>query len=66
MSSTLKPFLAYLHNHYEQLSPAQHQLILQLYAKYTLLENKKPITSDDWDYISLGILLKTMTEQQQG
>lgn len=70
MSSTqgshkLKSFLLDLHNNFDNLSVAQRDLILQHYSKHALLKNKQPVEEDDWDYISLGILLKTMIQQKK-
>jgi len=59
----LKTFLRYLHDNFDDLSVDQRELVLQHYSKHALLETREPVQQDDWDYISLGILLKTMIQQ---
>lgn len=61
----LKSFLLELYNNFDNLTVAQRDLVLQHYSKHALLENKQPVQEDDWDYISLGILLKTMIQQKK-
>lgn len=41
-----------------EIGTDQFMLLLQYYAKSTLLDQHQPVEDDDWDYISLGILLK--------
>ena len=64
-STILKDFLLHLANIIEvegKLSPLQHKLILEHYSKHQLLVANKPIESDDWAWVSLGLLLKNMVE----
>ena len=64
-SNKLKSFLRYVHDNFDNLSTAHKDLVLQHYSKHALLDNKQTVQSDDWDYISLGILLRTMIEQRK-
>ncbi len=65
-STILKDFLLHLASSIEkegELTPSQHKLILEHYSKHQLLVTKKPIESDDWAWVSLGLLLKNMLEE---
>jgi hypothetical protein len=57
---TLQAFLRDLADDLPTLSPEKKLLVVQLYSNYQLLENGRTVEEDDWNYISLGILMKQM------
>lgn len=43
-----------------ELSREEYLLLLQHYAKDQLLHSSQPVNEDDWDWISVGLLLRQM------
>jgi hypothetical protein len=61
----LKDFLIHLANSIDiegALTTSQHKLILEHYSKHKLLVDNKPVEPDDWAWVSLGLLLKSMLD----
>ena len=64
-TDTLRTFLQTTLTNLDHQTPEQRMLLLQWYAKETLLTTNATVQDDDWDYISLGILLKTLVAPSQ-
>ncbi len=47
-----------------ELTREEYVLLLQHYAKDQLLHNSQPVVEDDWDWISVGLLLRQMSVSQ--
>ena len=65
MTTSPEPLLKWLQQllddlQHQRLSREQHVLLLQHYAKHQLLQNQQPVQEDDWDWISVGLLLRQM------
>ena len=43
-----------------ELSREEYVLLLQHYAKDQLLHSSQPVEEDDWDWISVGLLLRQL------
>jgi hypothetical protein len=61
----LSDFLQQTQDELSNLSPSELQLVLGFYTKMHLLRSNASIKTDDWDWISLGLFMKSMYEQQQ-
>ena len=60
----LRQFLMNIHDDLSNLTKCELQLVLSFYTKMHLLRSNQQIKSDDWDWISLGLFMKSMYEQQ--
>jgi len=48
----------------ETLSPTEQLLLQQYFLKSKLVQSGKRVEDDDWDYISLGIFLRSVMRSQ--
>jgi hypothetical protein len=60
----MKEILQHLADHYEALDSTQKSVIHEMVCKLMLLQSNAQIEKNDWDYISLAIVIKEMIKQQ--
>ncbi len=56
----LKNFLIDIQDNLTNLNKSELQLLVSYYTKVQMLRSGQPIKNDDWDWISLGLLMKSM------
>jgi len=49
---------------YPEQTPAEKYLLFQYFTKVKLLQSGATVQEDDWDYISLGVLIKQMLRRE--
>jgi hypothetical protein len=63
--NSLVSFLEDTSKHFSSLSNEERWCVLQFYSKMHMLKNKQPFESDDWDYISFGLLIKSLVKSSE-
>lgn len=58
----IKESLQYISNHLCQQTPEERLLTCSFLQKIELIKTGCPVEETDWDYISLGILIKQLVK----